>query len=597
MLLRTIGQTRSTPVAQSNVETKSVQTPSVQTNRRNPYVYALDPIRVITALSVLSVHVIGFSAVLNTSELGRDIQLGAGSALHFTREIFMFTTAFVLVYTYAGTNFNLRTYVRKRGVTVFVPYVFWSAVYVAFNAWLAETSLSAPQFAITMVKDVLTGNASYQLYYILLTLQFYALFPLLLRLLPWIRRYMRSVLTISLAVEMVVLALDFVFVENMHAPSVLPNGWGTRIDFYLHRFVLAYQFYFMLGIVAALHFDRVSAFLLAHGREIVAAFVLVLGAYWFNFAFSVGMGHNSADYAVAVLQPAMVPYSMVVLAFLGYLACRWAPLQRTGETSTKPRGAQMWHTLADTTFGIYLVHPLFLTPALIFVAPALPSALPVPLRVVMLLVPVAALSVGLSLLLLKTPGLSGLVGRPSAVPMPGMLRDAIDALRGQLAVRSAGLAPARRSAQLPGLALAAQGLAQGHVQMPAPALATDLAPSRATFPLRPGASIAGRTSPRWQSLSPDVGENLWADARVDASGDPWSAASGERNGRWNVMHGPRDDTLRSAWMKQGDREQRIRRARQLRQEGWRQREIAEALGVSRSTISHWLAHSPPTGPA
>src|SRR5579884_2658296 len=64
---------------------------------RRPYLYALDPIRVVTALSVLAVHVFEFSSTLNSSTLGAQIQVGASSALHFTREIFMFTTAFVLV--------------------------------------------------------------------------------------------------------------------------------------------------------------------------------------------------------------------------------------------------------------------------------------------------------------------------------------------------------------------------------------------------------------------------------------------------------------------------------------------------------------------
>jgi peptidoglycan/LPS O-acetylase OafA/YrhL len=383
---------------------------------RNPYIYALDPIRSVTALSVLSVHVIGFSAVLNSSALGYSIQLGVGSALHFTREVFMFTTAFVLVYTYAGSDFKLATYLRKRGVTVLVPYALWSVFYVAFNAYLDKVSLSPTRFARTTVKAILTGNASYQLYYILLTLQFYALFPLLLRFLPWIRRHMCSVLAVSLAVELVVLALDFIFVENLHAPSVFPSGWAARIDSHLPSVVLTYQFYFLLGVVAALHFDRVSAFLLAHGREIFVAFLLALGAFWFNFALSVWVGGNSADYGIAVLQPEMVPYSVVVLAFLGYLACRWAPPARRGEAPTKPRASGLWHTLADATFGVYLIHPVFLTPALAYVAPALPSALPAPLRVALLLLPVAALSVGASVLLLRTPVLSALVGRPSALP-------------------------------------------------------------------------------------------------------------------------------------------------------------------------------------
>jgi transposase len=48
-------------------------------------------------------------------------------------------------------------------------------------------------------------------------------------------------------------------------------------------------------------------------------------------------------------------------------------------------------------------------------------------------------------------------------------------------------------------------------------------------------------------------------------------------------------------LKHSDRQGRISRAQQLRQEGWRQREIAAALGVSRSTVSHWLARAPRRG--
>jgi peptidoglycan/LPS O-acetylase OafA/YrhL len=589
MLPRTIGA----PVAR----------PTAQKKSRNPYIYALDPIRVFTALSVLSVHVIGFSAVLNTSALGYAVQLGAGSALHFTREVFMFTTAFVLVYTYAGSDFKLAAYLRKRGVTVLVPYLLWSVFYVAFTAWMGGVSLSPTRFAMTTLKAIPTGSASYQLYYILLTLQFYAIFPLLLRLLPWIRRHVRLVLATSLALELVVLALDFVFVENLHAPSVFPPGWAIRIDSYLPSFVLTYQFYFILGAVAALHFDRVSAFLLAHGRAIVAAFALALGAYWFNFALSVWVGHNTADYAIAVLQPEMVPYSVVVLAFLGYLACRWAPPARPGEAPAKPRGARTWHTLADATFGVYLVHPVFLTPALTYVAPTLPAALPIPVRVALILVPVAALSVGVSVLLLRTPGLSALVGRPSPWPSLDGLRSSLAAVWGRLAAHPADAHPL---AQTSGHLLAVQGAGQSAVRMPVPA--PGIARSRTTLP---PASRAGVTGPRRPSLATDVSDGVWADAR-----NRMPSGAGESGG-WDMLRGPHDGARGGSWTgphaarprsddadvsipgqyptrppsMQGDRQQRIRRAQQLRGEGWRQREIADELGVSRSTISHWLTRA------
>jgi transposase len=44
------------------------------------------------------------------------------------------------------------------------------------------------------------------------------------------------------------------------------------------------------------------------------------------------------------------------------------------------------------------------------------------------------------------------------------------------------------------------------------------------------------------------------------------------------------------------REWRRLRALQLKQQGWYQREIAEALGVSKETVSRWLARARAGGP-
>jgi hypothetical protein len=302
----------------------------------------------------------------------------------------------------------------------------------------------------------------------------------------------------------------------------------------------------------------------------------------------------------------------VVLAFLGYLACRWAPPPRAGEAPAKPRAAGTWHTLADATFGVYLVHPVFLTPALTYVAPALPDALPIPLRVTLILLPVAALSVGVSVLLLRTPGLSALVGRPSPWPSLDGLRTSLALLWGRAAAHPAD---ARSLGQTSGHLLAVQGAGQSAVRMSVPAPV--VARSHATLP---PASRAGVTGPRRPSLASDVGEEMWSDAQGEAHG---GAAGASESGGWNLVGGLHGGARRSDWTnshaarprgndadvsipgeyparppsKQGDREQRIRRAQQLRSEGWRQREIADELGVSRSTISHWLTHVPMGGDA
>src|SRR5438045_8838966 len=94
--------------------------------------------------------------------------------MHFTREVFIFVTAFALVYVYYGKPFATRRFWARRSIGVLLPYCIWSVV----SVWVNIPGQSPATFIRTAIVDILTGNASYQLYYILLTYQFYILLPL-----------------------------------------------------------------------------------------------------------------------------------------------------------------------------------------------------------------------------------------------------------------------------------------------------------------------------------------------------------------------------------------------------------------------------------
>ena len=81
---------------------------------RRPHIYELDPLRICTALGVVAVHVLAFTAFLNHSDLGTQVQNAVVVALHFTRAVFMFVTAFALVYVYYGKPFALKQYWIKQ---------------------------------------------------------------------------------------------------------------------------------------------------------------------------------------------------------------------------------------------------------------------------------------------------------------------------------------------------------------------------------------------------------------------------------------------------------------------------------------------------
>lgn len=389
----------------------SVGTGSRSRSRSRSHLHELDLIRIITALGVVGVHVAYYSAFLNTTATGAAIQHGVESSLHFTREIFMFTTAFVLVYAYAGKPFALKTFWRKRGIGVVLPYIAWTVLYV----WLSAPQQPLPRLAASSALDTLTGNASYQLYYILLTIEFYLIFPLFLRILPFLDRHRWKALAISGVLELALMAVDY---HTLQLPAVLATPTGRFLSAFQDRFVLVYQFYFVLGGLAALHLETVRAWVLRHGTLLVGGFALALAGFWGHYLLAIGPLGESVTYAKSVLQPVMVVYSIAVLGLLGWLACRWA-MART--KAGVPRGARTWQTLADASFGVYLIHPVFLTMALSYLVPRLPAAWPVAARVAIVWIFVAGSTVLLSVALMRTPILSRLVGR--SVPVPAQAVD------------------------------------------------------------------------------------------------------------------------------------------------------------------------------
>jgi len=361
----------------------------------------LDPLRICTALGVVAVHVLSFTAFLNHSDIGTQLQDAVVVALHFTRAVFMFVTAFALVYVYYGKPFALKQYWIKRGIGVVLPYSIWSIVYV----WVNTPGQPPLTFIKTAIFDILTGNASYQLYYILLTLQFYIILPLFLLFLKYVAHHPWRVLAVSFVIQVVCFYVDY---HTLQKGTFSSSGIWQFIEMYQNRFVLVYQFYFILGGLTALYFSRVRSFLLRHGRVIVCGFLLAVAVLWLHFVLQVRVYQEPMDYASSVLQPIMVFYSLAVILCACWLASRWAShLDQEGH----PKGYRIWHVLSDASFGVYLIHALILTVLLRWVVPAMPAVWPVAIRVFLTWSMVAGGATLMSVILLHIPVLSHLVGR------------------------------------------------------------------------------------------------------------------------------------------------------------------------------------------
>jgi len=106
--------------------------------------------------------------------------------------------------------------------------------------------------------------------------------------------------------------------------------------------------------------------------------------------------------ATSVLQPSVALYSTVVLIFFFYLAYLWAKRRKL---------YSLIKIISDTSFGIYFVHVLMLTYIAQYLLPLMSHSIPVPIKMITVLLIAFTLSVIFCFILLKIPFLSWTIGR------------------------------------------------------------------------------------------------------------------------------------------------------------------------------------------
>ena len=368
---------------------------------RRPHIYELDPLRICTALGVVAVHTLSGTTFLDHTVGGVEFQNAAVITFHFTREVFMFLTAFAMVYVYYGKTFHVQRFWLKRSIGVLLPYCLWSVVYT----WVNMSTHAPLVFTQAVLFNIVTGNASYQLYYILLTIQFYIILPFFLLFLKSVAKHPWTVLSISFVLQVVGIYIDY---HTLQAGNVPLSGFWQFFAQYQNRIVFVYQFYFVLGGFVALYWRQVRAFILTHGYLCLCSLLIACASLWFHFVLQVRVYQESLGFATAVLQPIMIFYSLAVIFGFLYVLSRWT--SHVGAEGY-PRNYKLWHSLSDASFGVYLIHVLFLTELLRWVTPAMPTILPVAVRVFLTWFLTAGVSVAIVMLMLRIPVLSRLFGR------------------------------------------------------------------------------------------------------------------------------------------------------------------------------------------
>lgn len=294
---------------------------------------AVDVVRFVTVAGVILVHATAFTVSYGSLAAG-----GVYDVAHVTRSVFLLLSAFVLTYSFQRRPARFNAFWRKRFPLVVVPYVTWSLIYI-----LTDGDLRSPQHVILeLLYDLPTGGARFHLYFLLLTMQLYAIFPALMAALERWPRILRPALAVSLVVELAVTSL--IHYDAWPAPLGL---WFRNAGSCL----ITYPLFILAGIAAARHLPEITAWTRRHFRLVALSWIASVGLALAAYLAEMTYLRYSPLKASEVFQPALVIETLTATA-AQYALGLWL-------TDRLPGRYLLWlERSSDVSFGVYLAHPL-----------------------------------------------------------------------------------------------------------------------------------------------------------------------------------------------------------------------------------------------
>jgi peptidoglycan/LPS O-acetylase OafA/YrhL len=354
----------------------------------------VDATRPVKQAGVISTHVL---LILAPASAG--LATGAMlTLLHVSRDAFFFISSCMLVYAYADLSRpGLRRFYWRRIVSVGIPYLCWTVVYYLYTyrvSHYASTSKALWAFPHMLY----TGY--YHLYFLLVIMQFYVVFPLLLVLLRRTKGHHGIV-------SAVLVAYQFVWMGLMHwnlLPAWLSGDWAQRL-------LPTYLIYLVGGCIIGFHLTEAHEWVVRHARLVITFTLLTaLGA---ELIYYLSENHVTTAFGSGsdAFQPSVIPFN------IGAIAC----LYLVGVALVRP-GRSRWvqslvHSGSANAYGVYLAQMLFINGLLWLGWSNLSNSIPWPV-VCLLAVPIVYLSgFFLTNLLARTPLAVPLTGR-KRVPWP-----------------------------------------------------------------------------------------------------------------------------------------------------------------------------------
>jgi len=296
----------------------------------------LDIVRAFAILAVLMIH--------NTSEATVELTAGSTSQIlylamnklsNFAVPVFIFISGLVLFYRYYDdwSGKQAFAFYLKRVKQVLFPYLIWSFFYYAYNQLVFEPDKF--HINVSAFLDLLPwADASYHLYFMIIIVQFYLLFPVLL----WLCRASAFVRSYLFLIGVAIQAGAYMY-SRLVEP--IPNTPSLGITYFS---------LFALGGYLGMNYDRFTAWIDKHIGWVMPASVALGCSFMGLFVLKEtrGIMFNNLWYEIIFnAYPMMAGMSFI---WIGRLLLKRGPAL-----------SKILLSLGAVSYGIYLMHPAVLS--------------------------------------------------------------------------------------------------------------------------------------------------------------------------------------------------------------------------------------------
>lgn len=358
-------------------------------------------------LAVVLQHAIGHYAYLPETGVANGAVLALLLiAAKFAVPMFIFITGLVLFYNYRE-KVAFVPFVRKRFKDIVLPYIIWSTVYAIF---FGEAGISLWADGQRILLDWFTGKASYHLWYVVMSIQLYLLFPVIQRgvlwiwerLKPWVLRTCFILLCIAyVALTREVGSIGTV-AEWMHLPVITP-----LFTEYADRNALYFFIYFVMGAAVGLNVQMWKQWMMKTKWLWLGLYLLCSTVLFYKIVNSF---QTSTGYVIQYNDTLLVQPFMAVFLLLSVIAMSIAAVLLQEGTSELLR--RVFRYLGQYSYGAYLAHALMLTFGTGLTDLLLPEG-NISVRTVLAFLICTLLSVLLAVVLSKLPIGRWMVGAPA----------------------------------------------------------------------------------------------------------------------------------------------------------------------------------------